>query len=76
MQNRCCSIVKKYQRTCALVFNFNDSAQLYFTAGIYCLHGKLAAVWNFASNFRELPQWNHHVNGTIYERGLRSQGWP
>ena len=32
------------QDTCALVSNFTDSAQLYFTAGIYCLHGKLTAV--------------------------------
>ena len=23
--------------------------QLYFAAGIYCLHGKLTAVWNFTS---------------------------
>ena len=27
--------------------DFNDSAQLYITAGIYCLHGKLTAIWNF-----------------------------
>ena len=26
--------------------NFSDgSAQLYFIAGIYCVHGKLTAVW-------------------------------
>ena len=30
-----------------LVVNFNDSAQLYFTVSIYCLHVKLTAVWNF-----------------------------
>ena len=24
----------------------------------------------------KLPQWNCDVNGTIFERGLRSQGWP
>ena len=27
----------------------NDFAQLYFAAGIYCLHEKLAAVGNFTS---------------------------
>ena len=45
----------------ALVSNFNDSAQLYFAAGIYCLHGKLAAAWNFTSvNLTEnkfAPKW-------------------
>ena len=35
---------QQQQSTCALVSNFNDSAQLYFAAGIYCLHGKLTAV--------------------------------
>ena len=38
---------QQQQDTCALVSNFNDSVQLYFAAGIYCLRGKLAAVWNF-----------------------------
>ena len=37
------------QSTCALVINFNDSAEHYFTASIYCFHGKLSAVWNFTS---------------------------
>ena len=35
---------QKWTGTCALVSNFNDSAQLYFTAGSYCLHGKLTVV--------------------------------
>ena len=34
---------------CALVINFNDSAQFYFTTGIYCLHESLTEVWNFTS---------------------------
>ena len=29
------------------IITFNDSAQLYFTAGFYCLHGKVTAVWDF-----------------------------
>ena len=29
---------------CALVINFNDSAQFYFTTGIYCLHESLTQV--------------------------------
>ena len=32
-----------------LVINFNDSAQRYYITGIYCLHGKLTALWNFTS---------------------------
>ena len=70
----------------ALVSNFNDSAQLYFAAGIYCLHGKLAAIWNFIlvtkwnlhrSEFE--PFWNAankmklHVNRTCFHAGLKSQ---
>ena len=47
--------------TCALTSNFNDSAQLCFAAGIYCLHGKFIAVWNFTSvNLTEVkiaPKW-------------------
>ena len=35
------------QRTCALVINFNDTAQIHFTTAIYCLHENLTAVWNF-----------------------------
>ena len=38
---------QKPQDTCALVSNFNDYKPLYFTAGIYYLHGKLAVVCNF-----------------------------
>ena len=49
------------QSTWALVSNFNDSAQLYFAAGIYCLHGKLTAVWNFTSvkltEVKFAPKW-------------------
>ena len=26
--------------------------------------------------FAKTPQWNCHENGAIFERGLRSQGWP
>ena len=27
-------------------------------------------------SFEKLPQRNRHINGTIFESGLRSQGWP
>ena len=41
--------------------NFNDSAQLYFAAGIYCLHGKFTAVWNFnlvkLTEVKFAPKW-------------------
>ena len=30
-------------------YQLNDFVQPYFTAGIYCLHGKLTAVWNVNS---------------------------
>ena len=44
---------KQYeQNTRALVINFNDSVQIYFTAGIYCLHGKLK---NYMEKFA--PKW-------------------
>ena len=53
MQNRCCTIGcflnNSSKKKGALVSNFNGSAQLYFTADIYCLYGKLTAVWNFTS---------------------------
>ena len=31
----------------ALSIDFNDSAQLYFTACIYCLHGKLTVKFHY-----------------------------
>ena len=40
MQNRCCvngCFLNNCSKTRALIINFNDSAQLYFTSGIYCL---------------------------------------
>ena len=53
MRNRCCVIgcffKQRQQDACALVRNFNNFAQLYITAVIYCFHGKLTVVWNFTS---------------------------
>ena len=40
--------------------NFNDSAQLYFAVGIYCLHGKLTMVWNL--HWSEFHYAWSHVN--------------
>ena len=52
---------QQQQSTWVLVIKFNDSAQLYFTASIYCLHGKLTAVWNFTSvkliEVKFAPKW-------------------
>ena len=60
MQNRCCAI-SCFLNNSSKAQNFNDSAQVYFAAGIYCLHGKLTAVWNFTSvNLSEVkfaPKW-------------------
>ena len=41
MQNRCCFI--------GCFLKNSSKLHAHFTAGIYCLHGKLAAVWIFAS---------------------------
>ena len=53
MQNRCCAIGyflnNSTQDTRPLAISLVDSPQLYITTGLYCLHGKLTAVWNFAS---------------------------
>ena len=48
---------QQQQDTGSLVSNFNDSAQLYFTAVIYCLHGKLTTVISLWSTW---PKWNLH----------------
>ena len=40
---------QQQQSTCTLNINFNNSTELYFTAGIYCLHGKPTTVCNFTS---------------------------
>ena len=74
MQHRCCAIgcfLNNSSKAHALVSNFNDSAQLYFAAGIHCLHAKLTAVWIITS----VPKWNlrrsefhyawSHVNADI-----------
>ena len=71
MQNRCCAIGYFLNNSSkAHVINFNDSERFYFTAGIYYLHGKLTAVWNFTSvNLtvaKFVPKWvslhSKHVN--------------
>ena len=43
---------QKTQKTCSFFnvdLNRTYSENLYFIAGIYCLHGKLTVVWNFIS---------------------------
>ena len=44
---------QRQQDACALVRNFDNFAQLYITAVIYCFHGKLTVVSNW-------PKWNLH----------------
>ena len=47
MEHRCCGIDCIFNNSSnkwALVINCNDSAQLCYTAGIYCFHGKLTSV--------------------------------
>ena len=55
IQNRCCAIdcfLNNSSKAHAhYLATLNDSAQLYLTAGIYCLYGKLTAVWNFFGQF-------------------------
>ena len=52
----CCTCTNKMHMRTSYQINFNNTAQLYFTVGIYCLHGKLTSIWNFTT-VKFAPKW-------------------